>query len=93
MVLMTEQSVVPKKRRGPTPTGKGVQIQVRLQPDDLAKLDLWIEANAIGVSRPEAIRQILHAMIGMLDRDRIDQEEKRQRETERAGRAATRKLK
>jgi hypothetical protein len=33
-------------------------ITVRLQPDDLELLDLWIDANG-DMSRPEAMRQIL----------------------------------
>jgi len=32
---------------------------VRLPPDDLELLDLWIAANDPGISRPEAMRQIL----------------------------------
>ena len=32
---------------------------VRLQPDDLELLDLWITANDAGISRPEAMRRIL----------------------------------
>jgi hypothetical protein len=33
-------------------------VVVRLQPDDLELLDLWIAANG-NMSRPEAMRQIL----------------------------------
>jgi len=47
------------RKRGPAPTGKGTPIQVRLQPDDLELLDLWIAANEPGTSRPEAMRRIL----------------------------------
>ena len=32
---------------------------VRLQPDDMELLDLWIAVNAPGESRPEALRRIL----------------------------------
>jgi hypothetical protein len=57
---MTEQeTLVARKKRGPAPTGKGLQVGVRLQPDDLELLDLWIAANAQGESRPEAMRRIL----------------------------------
>lgn len=64
---MARQSVVPKKKRGPAPTGKGVQVQVRLQPDLLAALDAWIaEQPEPKPSRPEAIRYALRDwLIGM----------------------------
>jgi len=49
-----------KSRRGRPATGKGVQIGVRLQPDQLAALDRWIEAQPEPrPTRPEAIRQLL----------------------------------
>nr|WP_223806787.1 ribbon-helix-helix protein, CopG family [Novosphingobium sp. LASN5T] len=34
-------------------------IGVRLQPDQLAALDAWIEAQGERLSRPEALRRIL----------------------------------
>jgi len=34
-------------------------VGVRLQPEDLELLDLWIKANDPDLSRPEAIRRIL----------------------------------
>lgn len=37
---------------------------LRLQPDDLELLDLWIKANAPESSRPEAVRRILR-MVAM----------------------------
>lgn len=54
-----QATVAPKKRKGPAPTGIGISINVRLQPDDLELLDLWIEANEVGMTRPEAMRRIL----------------------------------
>lgn len=55
---------VPKKRRGPEPTGQGAQIQVRLQPGYLNALDAWRGAEQRHTggdlkTRPEAIRMIL----------------------------------
>lgn len=50
---------VTKKRGRPVTTGKGTPITVRLQPDDLELLDLWIAANDPAISRPEAMRRIL----------------------------------
>jgi hypothetical protein len=59
-VPMASQSVVPKKKkRGPPPTGKGVQVQVRLLGDLLAPLDQWIAAQPTHMTRPEAIRYAL----------------------------------
>lgn len=57
---MSSQETVPtRKRRGPAPTGKGVNVGVRLQPDMLAKVDVW--AARTGASRPEAIRAMIEA--------------------------------
>jgi cytochrome c553 len=48
------------KKRGRPSTGAGQGINVRLQPDQLAALDAWIEAQATPKpTRPEAIRQLL----------------------------------
>jgi hypothetical protein len=63
-VFMTRQSVIPKKKRGPPPTGKGVPVVVRLQPPDLSALDEWIEGQDSDVSRPEAVRRLLKAALG-----------------------------
>jgi hypothetical protein len=56
---MVSQTVLPKKRRGPTPTGKGTQIGVRLQPLLLNRLDEWIERQEPRPTRPQAIRSLL----------------------------------
>ena len=62
---MTDQdTVITKKRKGPAPTGKGVLVGVRLQPDDLAALDAWIDAQDDKPSRPEAVRKLMR--LGML---------------------------
>ena len=60
-----------RKRRGPAPTGKGLPVMVRLQPDQLAAVDAWIAAQPLDakgkpISRPEAIRAL--AALG-LERD------------------------
>ena len=48
------------KRRGRPATGRGESIIVRLQPNQLAALDQWIEGQEEPrPSRPEAIRQLL----------------------------------
>lgn len=47
-------------KRGRPATGKGTQVVVRLQPDDLAALDAHIaEHPEPKPSRPEAIRRVL----------------------------------
>lgn len=62
---MTTQETVPtRKRRGPKPTGKGVNVGVRLQPTQLDMLDLWIASQPRPVSRPEAMRMLM--MAGLL---------------------------
>jgi len=48
--------MVPKKKRGPAPTGKGTQVQVRLQPNLLLALDRFIADTNHDKSRPEALR-------------------------------------
>jgi hypothetical protein len=47
------------KKRGRPATGKGQQVVVRLQPEPLAKLDAWREAQPDQPSRPEAVRRII----------------------------------
>ena len=54
-----QATVIPKKRKGPAPTGKGAPVMVRLQPAALEALDGWIGDQAERVTRPEAIRRLL----------------------------------
>jgi hypothetical protein len=51
--------MISKKRRGPLPTGKGVPIVTRLQPEQLAQLDKWIAEQDDKPSRPEAVRRLM----------------------------------
>jgi hypothetical protein len=52
-------TVIPqKKKRGPTPTGKGTPVMVRLQPDLLEPLD-QAASDLSETSRPEMVRRIL----------------------------------
>jgi hypothetical protein len=49
-----------KKAIGRPATGQGKPILVRLQPDQLAKLDAWISSHREPQpTRPEAVRRIL----------------------------------
>jgi hypothetical protein len=57
---MRRQSVISqKKKRGPPPTGKGEPVLVRVQPDAMRRLDLWISKQDDAPSRPEAIRRLV----------------------------------
>jgi len=47
------------KKIGRPATGKGTPIQVRLQPDQLAKVDEWRERQDPEPTRPEAIRRLV----------------------------------
>ncbi|WP_163535486.1 hypothetical protein [Frigidibacter albus] len=58
-----EKTVLTRKgRRGPAPTGKGMLIGVRLQPELLA----WVDAERAKVnpepSRPEFVRNVLEGI-------------------------------
>jgi hypothetical protein len=57
-VLMKRQTVIPRKKRGPAPTGKGEPIMVRVQPPLLEKIDAWSADQNDQPSRPEAIRRL-----------------------------------
>ncbi|WP_267380530.1 MULTISPECIES: hypothetical protein [unclassified Sphingomonas] len=58
---MSDASISVAKKRGRPATGVGTMIGVRLQPEQLADLDRWIEKNAgLGLSRPQAIRRLLN---------------------------------
>jgi hypothetical protein len=68
-VLMKRQTVITKKRRGPAPTGKGTLVGVRLQPDRLAAVDAWITKQDAPMTRPEAIRAMLDAVLVIVAKD------------------------
>jgi len=56
-----KKALVPKKkRRGPAPTGKGVQIGERWHPNELAAIDDWIAgSNDPGLTRAHAVRRLV----------------------------------
>jgi hypothetical protein len=66
---MKRQTVITKKRRGPAPTGKGTLVGVRLQPDRLAAVDAWITKQDAPMTRPEAIRAMLDAVLVIVAKD------------------------
>jgi len=47
------------KKRGRPATGRGEQVQVRLQPMLLKQIDLWRGNRGDAPSRPEAIRRLI----------------------------------
>ena len=86
MIFMKRQSAVPKKRRGPPPTGQGIQIQVRIQRDRLAQLDRWIAAQTDQPSRPEAIRRIVERALAHSSRPKATDKKRAQKASDLAGR-------
>jgi hypothetical protein len=56
---MAKTSVVPKKRRGPAPTGKGTQIGMRWQGSELTMIDDWVAVQSEPYTRSEAIRRLV----------------------------------
>ena len=54
------------KKRGPSPTGKGTLVGVRLQPADLKALDDWIR-RARHQTRPEAIRTLVRTGLAIVE--------------------------
>jgi hypothetical protein len=73
--------------RGPPPTGQGIQIQVRVQPNKLAQLDRWIAAQAGQLSRPEAIRRTVERALAHSSRPKATNKKKAQKASDLAGRA------
>lgn len=57
--MAAQETLQPRKRRGPAPTGKGEPVQVRFQPEQLAALDAWRERQQGTPTRPEAVRQLV----------------------------------
>jgi hypothetical protein len=61
---MKKKTVIPRKRRGPPPTGKGEPVVVRMQPPQLKALDAWIAQQAQPFpSRPEAVRHLVETAL------------------------------
>lgn len=67
--MLKQETLVSKKRRGPAPSGQGTPVMVRLQPDQLARLDAWIaEEGGRATSRPEAVRRLIDVALQKSDR-------------------------
>ena len=62
VAAMTQETLKPRKKRGPPPTGHGTPVQVRMHPELLAALDAEIERHPEPKpTRPEMVRRILSA--------------------------------
>jgi hypothetical protein len=66
---MKSISNIEKKRGRGRPATDATPILVRLQPAQLAGLDAWISKQGEPVSRPEAIRGMIDAMMQILAKD------------------------
>ena len=61
-----QDTPIPKKKRGPKPTGQGKQIQVRMHAELLDAVDGWIAEQAPPKpKRPEAVRLLLKKQLGL----------------------------
>ncbi|PSJ42136.1 hypothetical protein C7I55_07840 [Sphingomonas deserti] len=54
-----QETVITRKRRGPSPTGRGVLVGVRLHAEQLAAVDAWCASQEDSPTRPEAIRRLI----------------------------------
>lgn len=58
--FVAKTTVVPKKKPGPPPTGKGIQVGERWHPPELAAIDAWIAASTDKtLTRAHAIRRLV----------------------------------
>ena len=57
--MAEQETLLPRKRRGPAPTGKGHPVVARMQPDLLAALDTFRSASEGNMTRPEAVRTLV----------------------------------
>jgi len=62
-LFMSAPETLQPRKCGPKPTGTGAPIQVRLQPDRLAKVDDWREAQHDSPTRPETIRRLVESAL------------------------------
>ena len=58
--FMARTGLVAKKKRGPPPTGRGVQVGERWHPSELAAIDAWIASSSDKtLTRAHAIRRLV----------------------------------
>jgi hypothetical protein len=56
--MADQETLLPRRRRGPKPTGKGQQVVVRCQPDLLAAVDAYRSTFSPIMNRPAVLRRI-----------------------------------
>jgi hypothetical protein len=57
---MAKTGVISKKKRGPPPTGRGLQVGERWHPAELAAIDAWIASSSDKtLTRAHAIRRLV----------------------------------
>jgi hypothetical protein len=56
---MTDQEKRLAKKRGRPATGRGDTIGVRMLPDQIAAVDVWISRQPTSLKRPAAIRALV----------------------------------
>ena len=85
---MAKTSVVPKKRRGPSPTGKGTQVGERWHPSEIAAIDAWIASSSDKtLTRAHAIRRLVALGLTVRKTVRSSSEDQKLRARAMAGKA------
>src|SRR4051812_10690837 len=75
-----QNEFVRAKKRGQPPTGKEVQIVVRMQPASLRALDAWLANQPDRPTRPEAIRRLVELALAVEGPPKIPVPATRQRD-------------
>ena len=85
---MAKTSVVPKKKRGPAPTGKGTQVGERWHPSEIAAIDAWIASSSDKtLTRAHAIRRLVALGLTVRTTVRTSSEDQKLRARAMAGKA------
>ena len=85
---MAKTSVVPKKKRGPAPTGKGTQVCERWHPSEIAAIDAWIASSSDKtLTRAHAIRRLVALGLTVRTTVRSSSEDQKLRARAMAGKA------
>ncbi len=82
---MAKSINVIKKSRGRPATGQGTLVGVRLQPDQLAALDAWIDIQDASLTRPEAIRAMLTMVTKLVRGSSLPRKTERHAQDEKTG--------
>ena len=85
---MAKTSVVPKKKRGPAPTGKGTQVGERWHPSEIVAIDAWIASSSDKtLTRAHAIRRLVALGLTVRTTVRTSSEDQKLRARAMAGKA------